>query len=83
MKNKSLFYPGFLLAASLVIFSVIVPLTQGKIDYWKEQRQIYSRNLLNVEFQRVIRARAVDLYEAIHIIKGKEGDSPQKGTASR
>jgi len=69
MENKKLLYSSTFLTLSLIIFSVIIPLIQTKIDYWKEQRNIYGNNLLNTEFQRIIGIQAADLYEVIGIVR--------------
>jgi len=67
--NKRELYSGLLLIVSLIIFSVGIPYIQEKIDYWKHQREIYSKNLLNSEFQRVVGILTVSVYETIDIIK--------------
>lgn len=68
IKNKEL-KSNLLLGISLVIFGVFVPIINGKIDYWKHQGEIYERNLLNSEFQRIIGNWAVDIHQTIAILK--------------
>ena len=68
MKNKEVSSTTFL-AVSLIIFSVIIPFTQNKIDDIKERRETYFKNLLNAEFQRVIGVLSVDFYTVIGSLK--------------
>jgi len=67
--NKKFLYSSIFLTLSLITFSVIIPIIQTKVDYWKTQRDIYGNNLLNTEFQRIIGTQAADLYEVIGIIR--------------
>jgi hypothetical protein len=67
--NKKELLSNLFLGISLIIFSVGVPLIQERIDYWKQQRETYFKNLLNAEFQKVIGIWAVNLYETMDIIK--------------
>lgn len=67
--NKKELQSSLLLALSLILFSVVVPVIQEKIDYWKHQRDVFEGNLLNSEFQRVVGILAGNTYETMDILK--------------
>ena len=69
MNNTGKLFSKYLVAISFIIFSVVIPFVQVKVDYWERQREIYSQNLLNAEFQRVVGVLAANIYETIGIVK--------------
>lgn len=65
IENKSKLYLFF----SLIIFSVGVPIIDGKINYWENQKEIFGRNLLTSEFQRVMAAWAIDAHQTLDVVQ--------------
>ena len=61
------------LTFSLLIFSVIIPISRNKVDRVKERRETYFRNLLSAQFHQAIGTISTNLWSALDVLKKSKG----------
>ena len=60
------------LTFSLLIFSVIIPISRNKVDRVKERRETYFRNLLSAQFHQAIGTISTNLWSALDVLKNQK-----------